>query len=467
MLRIKLLKSWSHGGAEYTAGQYLDIDNEEFVKGLVAQGIAEKAADGDEPSPAPETQDGGDKPAEGTETPAEGVTAGEVEKAVDAALAKAAAKRQGARPTAVKIGNVKDLLEDDPRHGFKGIGEFAIMTKAAGMGANPESMGLPDKRLHYCKAPTGMSAGLGADGGFTVPPQFSTEIWDRMRLDGEALLPKTDNYTVEGESLTFPANAETDRTAGNRYGGVRGYWIAEAAKITESKPTFRQIKIEPKQLAVLVYATDKLLTRSPVALEQYIQRAASAEITFMTSDGIINGDGAGKPLGILSSGCKVEVAKEVGQAAATIEFENITKMWARLHPSSRANAVWYINVDVEPELDNITLDAGTAGHPAYFPPGGLADAQYGRLKGRPVVPIEFCQTLGTAGDIILADLGAYLSGTVGSVDSAMSIHLRFDYMETAFRFSFAVDGQPWLVSAITPFKGSNTLTPFVTLAARA
>ena len=49
----------------------------------------------------------------------------------------------------------------------------------------------------------------------------------------------------------------------------------------------------------------------------------------------------------------------------------------------------------------------------------------------------------------------------------MSMHLRFDYAETCFRFMFAVDGQPWLASAITPFKGSNDVSPFVALAARA
>lgn len=50
----------------------------------------------------------------------------------------------------------------------------------------------------------------------------------------------------------------------------------------------------------------------------------------------------------------------------------------------------------------------------------------------------------------------------------MSIHLRFDYGETAFRFMFEIDGQPWIAEPLTPFKGSaNTLSPFVTLATRA
>jgi hypothetical protein len=48
----------------------------------------------------------------------------------------------------------------------------------------------------------------------------------------------------------------------------------------------------------------------------------------------------------------------------------------------------------------------------------------------------------------------------------MSMHIRFEYAEQAFRFMFEVDGQPWLDSAQTPYKGSNTLSTFVKLQTR-
>ncbi len=84
------------------------------------------------------------------------------------------------------------------------------------------------------------------------------------------------------------------------------------------------------------------------------------------------------------------------------------------------------------------------------------------------MPTEYNATLGTVGDIILADMGSYVTGTRGGVSSAASIHLKFDYLETAFRFVYEMDGQTWLASAITPYKGgSNTLSPFVALATRA
>jgi HK97 family phage major capsid protein len=158
----------------------------------------------------------------------------------------------------------------------------------------------------------------------------------------------------------------------------------------------------------------------------------------------------------MNADAKVSVAKDTGQAAKTITFDNIVSMWSRMHSRSRATAAWFINQDAEPSLSKMSMPVGTGGVPVYMPANGLADSPLATLMGRPVIPIEYAATLGTVGDIILADMRAYAVGLRGGVDSAMTMHLRFDYNETAFRFLFEVDGQPWLAAPITPFKGSNT-----------
>ena len=55
----------------------------------------------------------------------------------------------------------------------------------------------------------------------------------------------------------------------------------------------------------------------------------------------------------------------------------------------------------------------------------------------------------------------FVAGGGLKVDSSM--HIRFDYDETAFRFVMRYDGQPSWKSALTPKRGSNTLSPFVVL----
>jgi HK97 family phage major capsid protein len=89
-----------------------------------------------------------------------------------------------------------------------------------------------------------------------------------------------------------------------------------------------------------------------------------------------------------------------------------------------------------------------------------------RIKGRPVIPVEYCSTLGTVGDIICVDLGAYMLATKGGVQQASSMHVAFTTDEMAYRATYRVDGQPVWRSAVTPANGTNTQSPYVVLATR-
>lgn len=379
---------------------------------------------------------------------------------VDRALQKIIqANRPGAR---VPLAGLGDAAEHDPSCGFRNFGEYALAVKDA---CQPGKK--PDDRLALmAKAASGMGEAFGSDGGFLVPPEFSRRLLERVYAQ-ENLLSLTDNYTIGGSSITFPRNAETSRAHGSRWGGVRAYWREEGDQATASKPTFGRLQLNLHKLFVLAHASDELLSDvQGLALEQYLLRVATDEINFLVGDAIINGTGAGQPLGILTAPATISITKEAAQAAATIKTENIVKMWSRLWAPCRQKAVWLINQDVESQLHTMTLGGTNANLPTYLPPGGLSAKPYATLLGRPLLPVEWCPTLGTVGDIILADLSHYVTITKGMIESQMSIHLRFDYDESSFRFIFRVDGQPWWSSALTPYKGSSTQSCFVTLETR-
>jgi HK97 family phage major capsid protein len=109
---------------------------------------------------------------------------------------------------------------------------------------------------------------------------------------------------------------------------------------------------------------------------------------------------------------------------------------------------------------------GDRANAVFQPPNGLAGAPLGTLLGKPINIIEQCETVGTVGDIMLANLGEYVMIDKGGLKSDVSMHVRFLNDEQTFRWTYRVDGQPAWNSALTPYKGSNTLSPFVTLAAR-
>jgi HK97 family phage major capsid protein len=104
-----------------------------------------------------------------------------------------------------------------------------------------------------------------------------------------------------------------------------------------------------------------------------------------------------------------------------------------------------------------------------MPAGGATGRPYDTLFGKPIVWTEHCQTLGTVGDLLFCDWGQYLVGQKaggGGMQFASSIHLKFDYDQTCFRFVFRVDGQPWWPGVLTPRYSAVTQSPFIALASR-
>lgn len=88
------------------------------------------------------------------------------------------------------------------------------------------------------------------------------------------------------------------------------------------------------------------------------------------------------------------------------------------------------------------------------------------LLGRPIYYSEFASKLGDVGDIILGNWSQFLEGIYQPLQSAESVHVRFLNHERTFKFWLRNAGAPWWRSALTPAKSSDTLSPFVTLAAR-
>lgn len=341
---------------------------------------------------------------------------------------------------------------------------FAEQLHAIRAAASPERV--IDPRLSVGAA-AGASEKIASDGGFLVQSDFSNEILNRVYENG-ALTSRVRRVPISAGSNGLKINAvkETSRANGSRMGGVTMSWEGEGDAATASKPKFRQIDMKLKKLIGLMYTTDELLEDS-VAFNNIATQAFADETEFMVESALFEGNGAGQPLGFMNSGALVTVSKESGQSADTINSTNILKMWARCWGRSRKNAVWLINQDIEPQLFAMNLATGTgSGQAVYMPPNGLADAPFATLMGRPVIPVEHAATLGDVGDISLVDLSQYLMIDKGAPKQAVSMHVRFIYDESAFRITYRCDGQPIWESPLTPKKGSNTLSPFVTLEAR-
>ena len=367
----------------------------------------------------------------------------------------------GASVSAGSVITVSDNRELDSKHGFQSVGEFLKTVCHAQKHGNSIDDRLLIGSGRGAAAPaTFGNEGSAQDGGFLVPPQFSSEIFT-LSLGEDSLLPLTDNVEISGNTMAFPK----DETTPWGTNGIRAYWQGEASTAVATKPVLGLATLRLKKLMALVPMTDELLDDTN-ALSSYLPEKIANSIRWKCNESILFGAGNGSPVGAVSSGATVTVAKESGQATLTLTPTNLAKMISRLPAGSFSRAVWIMNNDVLPALFTLTL----GNYPIYLPvgnPGGLQQSPYGTLLGRPVYISQHAASFTAQGDVLLVDLKYYQTITkAGGMQTATSMHLYFDADLTAFRTTFRMDGQSKLAAAIAPAKGSTTMSPFIQLGAR-
>lgn len=353
---------------------------------------------------------------------------------------------------------------EDKRHGYKFFGEFAnrVVEACKGNGTALEQM--------ENVASTYGSESVGSDGGYLVPPEFREQIWQKVQGES-SLLSRCAPYQTGRNSLTFPKD---ETTPWDNSAGIRVFWEGEGDQGTETKPKFETTTARLNKLMALIKVTEELLDDAP-GLDSYLRFWTPVKMTARLNTAIVRGNAVGMPHGILNAGSLITVTKETSQDAASILMPNINKMWNRLYAPLRGNAVWLINQEIEPQLEGMQFlpanehgsSTSNVNFPVYLPAGGLSEAPFARLKGRPVIPVQPCSALGKIGDIILTDLMQYMALTKGSgIQEDVSMHLHFDQAIETFRFIFRVTGQPLWNAVISPENGTNTYSWAVALETR-
>lgn len=385
--------------------------------------------------------------------------------ATDIARAERFAADDAATATRVEVGhdNATDkpwgpqVAADAPAHvkaevRHIALGTFAQAVRIAGLGKGVDS------RLQA--AATGGGTQSDSNLGFAIPQEVAPGIEREMFETGE-ILSRVDARTISGNSIAYNMLDETSRADSSRGGGVLGYWVDEGTAPTASNTKLSRMEMKLRKVGAFGVMTDEILDDA-AALGGELETAFASELIFQVENKVYRGNGSSAPLGFLNAPCLVTISKETGQSAATINGQNITKMRARFRGT---NGAWLANIDTLAQLSELVQPIGTAGVPYKY--ASVSDDGTIRLWGMPVVFVEYAETVGTAGDLALVDLKKYRLIRKNGVQQASSMHVYFAQGEQAFRAFYRVDGQPVPRAAITPFKGSATLSPFVVLATRA
>lgn len=420
--KYKLLRDWQG----HKAGTIIEIDDEELAKSLVTAEVAEKF---DEAQATEDAQQAAD-----------------LKQAVADAVREAV---EGFDNDRVSL-NIEVREREEPG-GFKSLGEQLVAVQRAANGNVDERLG--------AKAPSGGSVQADESYGYLIQDDFVPGL-ERIMFEENNIASRCDSREMSGNVLKWHELDNYDRTDGNR--PVSFNWLEEAGTYSSSKATVKQRELQLRKMGGLFYATDELL-EDAVGLESEVEGWFRDEGQFVVNDALFNGTGVGQPLGIFNAPCKIEVAEETGQTADTVTDGNVAAMFARMPARQLAGSRWYINQTVLPQL--MVMQIGDK--PIWTPPNGFIDAPAGLLLGRPIDYCEHCPVVGDAGDIVLANFGEYkLVRKSGGMKVATSIHVEFLTGQLTYRFTIRLNGAPKWSSVVTPQNG-DTLSPFITLAARA
>jgi HK97 family phage major capsid protein len=308
--------------------------------------------------------------------------------------------------------------------------------------------GRHDERLRGVQ--NSANTGVGSEGGFAVPTEFSKIYWDRS-LDSEIVRPRAQVWKMTSNERLVPLFNSEDTSTGI-YGFV-SQWLAEYGTATVQTPELRGLKLKANKLA-LYTAMSREIAQDGLDFPRQCENALTKALGWSLDDAFLNGDGVGKPVGVLNASCKIVVDPESNQAADTIVRENLVKMFARLLPGSFQNAVWICNQTCLTSLLELTNDAGDLLW------------SYGKtLFGLPVIITEKLPALGSQGDIALCDFSCYAIGMRQEIAVDTSNAPGWTKDQIDLRGIIRVTGQP-IFSKPLKQKNGNTVSPFILLGNR-
>ncbi len=315
-----------------------------------------------------------------------------------------------------------------------------------------------DDRLLPGETRSVMTEGIMSDGGFLVPGEFAA-TWLDTALEGEIVRPRAAVWPMKSSSLKIPGWNATDHTS-NRF-GFAGAWLAEGATATQQKGKVRQIELTAHKLAIFAQASRELV-QDGINYEAQLGSGISEAIGWDMDYAFFQGTGAGRPMGILNDPALIEVLKESGQPANTIIYENLTKMFARMHPACRKRGVWIVNDTAIPDLLALSIAVGLEG--SHIPVMSESNGEF-QILTRPVIFTEKLPTVGDLGDILFVDLSQYAVGMRQEfqIDRSLAPGWTEDLVD--WRIITRVDGQGTWDAAITP-KNGDSLSWCVALQAR-
>ena len=242
-----------------------------------------------------------------------------------------------------------------------------------------------------------MQEGVDADGGYLVPDEYDSRLI--TKLTEENVIRRLGHRLSTSGDHKINIAASTPAAA----------WIEEGESLTFGDATFDQIILDAHKLHVAVKVTEELLYDSMFDIENYLFDAFGKALANAEEDAFINGDGNGKPLGILAAAGGAQTGVTTAASTAITADEVINLVYSLKRPY-RKNAVFIMNDQTIAAIRKLK-----DGNGMYMWQPALTAGEPDRLLGYPVHTSQFMPTIAAgAKTIAFGDFSYYNIGDRGS-----------------------------------------------------
>ena len=220
-----------------------------------------------------------------------------------------------------------------------------------------------------------LQEGTDSEGGYLVPDEFERTLVEALE---EENVFRTLAHVIKTSSgdRKIPVVASKGSAS----------WVDEEGAYQESDDAFSQVSIGAYKLGTMIKVSEELLADSVFDLEAYISKEFARRIGAREEESFFNGDGKGKPLGILAATGGAEVGVTAASATA-ITADEVIDLFYSLKAPYRKNAVWLLN---DATVKQIRKLKDTTGQYLWQP--SLVAGTPDTILGRPVKTSAFMPT---------------------------------------------------------------------------
>jgi HK97 family phage major capsid protein len=248
-----------------------------------------------------------------------------------------------------------------------------------------------------------MNTAVNAEGGYLVDPQTSEMIQSVLRSSSSL---RSVANVVQVEASSFDVLIDSADTGAG--------WADEVASTAETDtPQIERISIALHELSALPKASQRLLDDSAFDIEGWLAGRIADKFARAEADSFINGDGAGKPTGLLNhptvendawlwGNLGYVATGTAGDFGATSAADAIVDLVYSLGAQYRANATFVMNSKTAGAVRKMKDADGR-----FLWSDGLAAGEPARLMGYPVLIAEDMPDIATdAMAIAFGDFGS-------------------------------------------------------------